>query len=214
MSKFLWLFDPGHGGVVAGKYLTEGKRSPKWADGFPQLFEGEFNRAIVRRLMEMCQYAGIDYVNIVPEDDDITLRTRVSRANDLHDAGHKCIYVSIHANAFEDQSVGGFEVWTSKGLTGADVVATTFFNHIKQAFISDEKIKFREQAFEDGDPDREHDDHSKVFYVLKHTKMPAILTENLFMTNPYECKRYLLSKEGRDMIAEAHFRAILEMERG
>lgn len=76
--------------------MTAGKRSPVWDDGFPQLFEGEFNRAIVRRLVEMCQYAGIRFVNIVPEDDDITLRTRSNRANELHDAGEKCIYLSIH----------------------------------------------------------------------------------------------------------------------
>jgi len=209
MSKYLWLFDPGHGGIVNGEYLTAGKRSPVWDDGFPQLFEGEFNRAIVRRLVEMCQYAGIRFVNIVPEDDDITLRTRSNRANELHDAGEKCIYLSIHANAGGGK---GFEIWTSRGKTGADAVATTFFNHIKQAFLFDKNIRARAD-YTDGDPDKEHQEQKDVFHVLKRTKMPAILTENLFMDNPYECKRYLLTKDGRDLIAEAHFRAILEIEK-
>ena len=41
-SKYLWLFDNGHGGIIDGVYQTAGKRSPKWEDG-TQLFEGEFN---------------------------------------------------------------------------------------------------------------------------------------------------------------------------
>jgi N-acetylmuramoyl-L-alanine amidase len=53
-SKYLWLFDNGHASIVDGNPQTEGKRSPKWPDG-TQLFEGEFNRAIVQRLMTLCE---------------------------------------------------------------------------------------------------------------------------------------------------------------
>ena len=42
MSKYLYIFDPGHGGLVDGKYQTAGKRSPKFADG-KVLFEGVNN---------------------------------------------------------------------------------------------------------------------------------------------------------------------------
>ena len=203
MSKYLWLFDPGHGGIVAGNYLTPGKRSPIWNDGFPQLFEGEFNRSIVRRLNEMCQYAGIHYVNIVAEDEDISLQTRVKRANVIHDNSGNCIYLSIHSNA---GGGGGFEVWTSIGDTGADNIADVFYKNFMNTFAFDQKIKYRVDIT-DGDFDKESN-----FHVLRYTKMPAILTESLFMDNAYECKRYLLTKEGRDLIAEAHFRAILDIE--
>ena len=50
-SKYLWILDNGHGGMIDGVYQTPGKRSPVWPDG-TQLFEGEFNRAIVDRLMK------------------------------------------------------------------------------------------------------------------------------------------------------------------
>ena len=41
----------------------------------------------------------------------------------------------------------------------------------------------------DGDVDKESN-----FYVLIHTAMPAILSENFFMTNEKECKTLLLSE--------------------
>jgi hypothetical protein len=51
-SNYLWILDNGHGGMIDGVYQTPGKRSPVWPDG-TQLFEGEFNRAIVKRLLLM-----------------------------------------------------------------------------------------------------------------------------------------------------------------
>ena len=45
------------------------------------------------------------------------------------------------------------------------------------------------------------------FYVLKHTKMPAILVENLFITNKDDCK--VLSNINEDnRLVVAHFAAI------
>jgi N-acetylmuramoyl-L-alanine amidase len=56
----------------------------------------------------------------------------------------------------------------------------------------------------DGDPDKEAD-----FYLLKNTKCPAVLTENLFMDTWEDCK-ILLSKEGKDRIIDLHVKGILE----
>jgi len=38
--------------------------------------------------------------------------------------------------------------------------------------------------------------------------MPAVLTENIFMDNEEECKELLMTKHGRDLIAEFHVNAI------
>ena len=81
-SKYLWLLDNGHGGVIDGLYQTEGKRSPVWDDG-SVLYEGEFNRSIVNRLIEMLTAARINYVNIVPELEDISLNERLAASNEL-----------------------------------------------------------------------------------------------------------------------------------
>ena len=33
MSRYTWLLDPGHGGIIDGVYQTAGKRSPIFPDG-------------------------------------------------------------------------------------------------------------------------------------------------------------------------------------
>lgn len=58
------LLDNGHGGIVNGEYQTTGKRSPIWDDG-SQLFEGEFNRAIVNRIIERLTSLNINYVQFL-----------------------------------------------------------------------------------------------------------------------------------------------------
>ena len=96
------ILDNGHG------YETPGKRSPKWPDG-TQLFEHEFNRDIVNRVAEQLDEAGIKYVILVPEKNDISLQERVKRANKIwKNTGKKWFGISIHANAGGGT---GFEVW-------------------------------------------------------------------------------------------------------
>ena len=211
-SNYFWFFDPGHGGIINGEYQTRGKRSPKFEDG-RQLFEGEFNRAIVNRVMNMCQQNGIDCIDLVDSQEDIPLPERTNTANDIYNQTLKpqdreCIYVSVHANAHGSgnelsfNSAHGWEVFTSKGETKSDKIATAFFDQMKREFPDK---RFRTNQL-DGDPDKEAN-----FYVLKHTIMPAVLTENFFMTNREEAE-LLLSEVGRDKIARAHFNAIRFIE--
>jgi len=47
------------------------------------------------------------------------------------------------------------------------------------------------------------------FLVLWHTKMPSVLIETGFISNPKE-EQYLMSKEGQDYLASAIYRAIKE----
>ena len=65
------LLDNGHGGIINGKYQTAGKRSPVWSNK-EQLFEGEFNRAIVNGIIEKLTALNIPYVNIAPEYRDVS----------------------------------------------------------------------------------------------------------------------------------------------
>ena len=59
----------------------------------------------------------------------------------------------------------------------------------------------------DGDVDQESN-----FWVLRKTVMPAILSENFFMTNSENCHKYLLTEEGRDRVAKIHFEMIKDIE--
>lgn len=203
-SKYLWILDNGHGGMIDGVYQTAGKRSPVWPDG-TQLFEGEFNRAIVNRLMAKCEANGISAVNLVDTPKDISLTERVNTANRLaKSSDKKCIYVSIHADAFTDEAANGWSVYTSPGTTKSDDVATILFEKAAREFKGE---YMRSDKHSDGDVDKE-----AKFTVLTGTNMPAILSENFFMTNSSNCHKYLLSEEGRDRVAKIHFEMIQQVE--
>ena len=184
MDKII-LFDNGHG------QETPGKRSPVLKDG-RQLFEWEFNRDIVRRIILKCDHAGIRAVKLVPETFDVSLEERCKRANLWYDrCNGNCIVVSIHANAGGGT---GFEVYTSPGQTKADPIATKLIEQLQQDFP---EIKMRKDMA-DGDPDKE-----AGFYILKHTKAPAILAENLFMDNEADCQ-LLMAEDFRDKLADSY----------
>ncbi len=204
-SKYLWILDNGHGGVIDGVYQTQGKRSPVWPDG-EVLYEGEFNRAIVDRLMVLCEANNIDAVNLVATRKDISLSERVQTANKLAKSSDKpCIYVSIHANGFSDEAAHGWEVYTSPGETKSDEIATILYEKADEEFPE----RAMRPSTVDGDPDKEAN-----FYVLIHTTMPAILSENFFMTNYRECHEILMSESGRDRVAKIHFQMIQQLENG
>lgn len=193
----LVLLDNGHGSLVNGEYQTKGKQSPIWDDG-TQLYEGEFNRAIVNGLIEELTKLNIPFVNIAPEYSDITLETRVKRANKY--ASEKSFYISIHSNA---GGGNGVEFFTSIGQTLSDEIATIFGEEFKKEF----PYKKLRVDYSDKDLDKEKD-----FYVLKKTIMPSIISENFFMDNEEECKSILMNREGRSKIIKYHLNAILRVK--
>ena len=201
-SNYLWILDNGHGGIIDGEYQTPGKRSPVWEDG-SQLFEGEFNRAIVNRLVKMCAEKGIECINLVDTQEDTPLSKRTAKANSIHREKGNTIYVSIHANVFNKESANGWSVYTSEGETNSDIVASVLAEKAQKEFPDE----YMRKDTRDGDADKESN-----FWVLRKTAMPAILSENFFMTNYDNCHKYLLSEEGRDRIAKIHFEMILEVE--
>ena len=75
------------------------------------------------------------------------------------------------------------------------------FRVIAEGVAFGKEWKMRKDTL-DGDPDKE-----SQFYILKHTKCPAVLSENFFMDTERDC-RFIMSHEGRERIAEVHFRAI------
>ena len=187
MQKIV-ILDNGHG------VDTPGKRSPMWHNG-TQLLEYEFNRDIVSRIIYKLKKMCIPYINLVPEQEDISLKERVRRVNEIY-RKHKGAYlVSVHGNAGGGR---GFEVFTSTGQTLTDKYAEFFIDEFSSLIIGQ---PIRTDLI-DGDRDKEAD-----FYVLKYTQCPALLTENLFYDNEENC-RIMLSSSGRNLIASAHVKAI------
>jgi len=201
MSRYTWLLDPGHGGMIDGVYQTKGKRSPLFDDGVV-LYEGEFNRAVTKQILEYCDKSNIDAIDIVDSEKDIPLRERVLKANKLHAQKRNCIYVSIHANAFGN----GRDFNSARG-------ASTFHhvNSKKGRVLAESLQKWLVKLTPFRDRGVKANDSWANFYVLRKTNMPAILSENGFMTNK-EDATLLLSPTIRTTIAAAHFAMIQEIE--
>lgn len=189
------ILDNGHGSD------TPGKRSPVWSDG-AQLLEWEYTRRVVKGIASGLEAAGIPSHILVPEDNDIPLKTRVQRANELaakHGAS-QVLLVSVHLNAAaRTDTASGWEVHTYLGRSVSDDYARVFWDSARDTLAG--RFPMRGDH-SDGDPDWDSD-----FAILRGTMCPAVLTENLFMNNERDC-RFLMSEEGLQAITDIHLNAI------
>ena len=204
MSTYKWLLDPGHGGMLNGKYTSAPSKMYRFDDGLV-FYEGVNNRAIVKKLITKLEEACIDFALVSDAIFDTPLSMRVSMANLLYAQDKRCIYLSIHSDAMPPGAHGkgsGFCVFTSVGQTRSDQIAETFSVVYRRELT---QFKFRVDRC-DGDADKEED-----FYVLKNTHCPALLVENLFFDNRREAE-FLLSDTGQHQIAKTLFKSIQEIE--
>ena len=215
MSRYTWLLDPGHGGLIDGVYQTAGKRSPRLPDG-RILYEGVFNRQVVNHL---CGYANsskmvklrenrwhdqpLDIINLVDTEKDVSLYKRVQAANRIHRKKKNCIYVSVHANAFGNgkdfNSAAGVCIFHHYRSTKGRKLAKSLSRHLGSY------TEFRNRGV------RANDTWAN-FYVLRKTHMPAVLSENGFMTNLADATA-LLDHDVAVAVAKAHLEMILEIEK-
>lgn len=198
------LIDNGHASS------TPGKRSPVLSDG-TQFFEYEFNRDVAHRISDKLTALGIEHYMLVPEvDTDIALSTRAQRANNICKKVGKenCLFISVHANASgngtEWKNARGWSCYTSKGETKSDEFAEIFMKCAEELLPPLEqkvrKYSSNKYSWEDN------------FTVLVKTICPAVLTENLFYDNKKDLA-FLQSDEGREVLAQLHVNAILEIEK-
>lgn len=188
------LIDNGHG------IDTKGKRSP---DG--RLLEYKYTRELAREIVNTLNYCfNINAQLLVPEETDIALSERVRRANKIYDNDNNTILISLHCNAAGDGSAWmsgtGWEIWTSPGQTKADELATFIFKEAEKELPN---IKMRTD-YSDNDPDKESN-----FYILKKTKCPAVLTENMFQDNKNDVE-LLLNDCFKKRLVNLHVNGIIK----
>lgn len=180
------LIDNGHG------IDTPGKRSP---DG--RFREYLWNREVAAYLLDILRDDGFDARLVVPETNDVSLKTRATRVNRVVRDEGDCILISIHADAAGDGSrwmeARGWSCYTSVGRTDADALATAMYESFRTEFPGQ---KFRTD-FSDGDADKE-----AGFYILRKTKCPAVLLENWFYDNRQDCE-FLLREDTKAHVATA-----------
>lgn len=206
------LIDNGHG------VNTAGKKSPD-----KQLLEYKYNREIAIKLVAELKAKGYDAERIVTEDTDISMGERCRRVNAICNkiGTANVILISVHVNAAGSggvwRSAGGWCAYTTRGVTKSDAIATKLYEAAKISLsayaealeagkktgLYDSKQRPFRTDYQDGDADQEAD-----FYIIKNTKCPAVLTENLFMDNKTDMA-FLLSEAGRKAIVDLHVNGII-----
>lgn len=197
-SKYLYVIGAGHGGLnpSTGKYVTPGKRSPKFDDG-TVLYEGVNNRVNVDLIIKKLHAVGIEAVDLVNDWRDISLGSRVARVNQMA-KDRKCIYISIHSDAHgngkEWTPASGLSAYTSVGQTQSDEFAELIIYGLQDNY--EDTVKWR---FDNRDGDKDKEAH---FYVLRKTSCPAVLLEIGFHTNKEQATR-MLTDEWREKLADS-----------
>ena len=189
------LLDNGHG------FDTPGKQSP---DGFFR--EYAYNRFLTAEIHERLTVLGIDSRFLVPEREDIPLPERCRRANAICEqfGSDQVILLSLHINAAGNgqqwMNARGWSCYTTRGETRADALATCLYDAAK---IHLPGMRLRTD-YRDDDPDLE-----EGFYILRYSRCPAVLTENLFMDNRQDLA-FLESRDGSKGIINLHVMGIVQ----
>ena len=187
LSDWIVCMDSGHGKD------TPGKCSPD-----KSILEWEWTREIKYRIISELENQKIcRCFDVNPEDTEPGLSVRANRANNAwKDNNKKGIFVSIHINAAGNNgqwtNAKYWSIWTSKGKTEADNLATYIWNSVNSIMNPIGRTMGKDMS--DGDPDYESN-----FTVLTKTSMPAVLIENFFMDNK-ENVVFLMSEEGKELI--------------
>jgi N-acetylmuramoyl-L-alanine amidase len=219
------VIDPGHGGKDDGTTGPGGTREKDVALG------------IARKLKAQLEDAGLEAV--LTRDDD-TYPRLVDRTRLANEKGGDLL-VSIHCNAVRNHDMHGIETYTlnlnsdryaarlaarenegsGQGIGGLQMILADLAtkantdDSVRLARIVQEQIVSDLRA-EGGGEVRDRGVKQALFFVLVGAKMPAILVEAGFLSNPAEEKR-LKSEAGQQRIAasirQAVERFIAERER-
>lgn len=189
------ILDNGHG------VQTKGKRSPD-----QRLMEYSYTREIVKRIHSCLDELGIQNHILVPEKDDISLKERVIRANNIHKDHKKSILISVHCNAYgvgdKWYNAKGWSVYVAQNASkNSKRLAECLAN---QAEEHDLKTRYYK-------PGQSYWVQSLA--MCRDTNCPAVLTENLFQDNKEDVD-FLLSEEGKDTITQVHVKGIIDYING
>lgn len=187
------LIDNGHG------IDTAGKRSP---DG--RLREYAYAREIATRLENELKAMGYDAERIVPEENDISLKERCNRVNNICKKLGKdnVILVSIHCNA-----AGADGNWHNARGWSAYVSQNASENSKKLACCLIEKAELLGLDIRRYSPDEPY--WTQNLAICRDTNCPAVLTENLFQDNKLDVQ-FLLSEGGKADIVDLHIDGIIK----
>jgi N-acetylmuramoyl-L-alanine amidase len=213
--------DPGHGGRDTGAIGTSGVK------------EKDVTLDIAQRTAAVLARSGVQVLLTRDDDRTVSLEERTARAN----AFGADLFVSVHCNASENHGRRGVETYvldTSNDLVANQVAAREnatsaaastevglLLTSMRLADQSTRSTRFADllqragvtslRALDPGTPDG--GTHRAGFYVLVGARMPSVLLETGYLSNPEEEQR-LAGEEGRKRLADAIVNAVRAYREG
>lgn len=193
------IIDPGHGGIDDGtKYYG--------------LAEKDVTLDVAQRLEQLLKEVRVETVLTRRDDVYVSLPERVEIANRVGDTNSNVIFISIHFNQAAVESVDGIETYYAdqKIPQATDWTWVGFFNRPE-----DEELDNGENLAADVQNAlvsrmlvTNRGIKSRSLFVVRHTRMPAVLVEGGFLSNKIE--NQLLRNDGyRERIAQGLAAGIL-----
>lgn len=185
------LIDNGHGENTLGKCSPDKRiREYKWA------------REVADLLVKALKAQGIDAERIVTEEIDISLKERTRRVNAICTINKNVILISLHLNASgadgKWHNASGWSGWVApKASEKSKRLASLLLDEAIRLGLKGNRAIPNEKYWVGN------------FAIVRDTKCPAVLTENLFQDNEGDCK-VLESAEGKQKIVTLHVDAIKE----
>lgn len=187
-----FVVDAGHGGEDGGASDPSGRP------------EKDMNLAVAKDLQQLLTASGYRVVMTRTTDTSLadplpTIRER--KTSDLHnrmkiiEAQESCIFVSIHQNQFEQSRYSGTQVFYSDNGAGSKELA--------------ESVQSRVVSLLQKDNARAVKPATSSIYLLWHAKVPAVLVECGFLSNPEEDAK-LNSEEYQHQMAFAICSGLLD----
>lgn len=194
------VIDPGHGGKTpgaVGRFTYNGQHYTVMEKNVAL----EVSQMVVQKMKKL--YPQLNIIMTRNKDTYVSLEERTDIANTYLDRlqeGEAMLFVSIHANAALTQQASGYEVWYLPPEYRRDDLVSKELNHSKIYNIinnlREEEITLESARLADlvitglseqvGNLSRKRGVKEEKFYVVRNTKMPAILIELGFITNPKE----------------------------
>lgn len=204
------VIDPGHGGHDSGAVGHSGNQ------------EKDISLAISKKLAKELEKAGLEVLLTRDDDTFVRLEDRATFANDAKGD----LFISVHCNSAPTRKLRGIEVYTlntssdrysirlaarenassEKSISDLQFIladlatkanteeSSNLATQVQRSLVSKLGGKYKDVK------DLGH--KQALFYVLLGAKMPAVLVETSFLSNPEEEKR-LSSDEYQDQVASA-----------
>ncbi|MBR2722175.1 MAG: N-acetylmuramoyl-L-alanine amidase [Clostridia bacterium] len=187
------VLDAGHGGEDGGAVSASG------------IYEKDLNLAIAKKLEALLTANGIrvvmtrtdDRLLYDPNSDyhgrkkvlDLAARRRIAEETE------GCVFVSIHMNAYPQESSSGLQVWYSRNHESSHMLAQHVQELVRQELQPDNHRRIKAAT--------------SSIYLLHHLHCPAVLIECGFLSNAREAA-LLASEDYQDRLARLLFLSILQ----